>query len=91
MQTATLHHRTTERQRSRSSRSRPDSSSNLSELWERDEKFRQQVLEELIKDCIHMEVAGLVSGTMAVVLLDCTSLYQSNNLACTHTGTAGKK
>ena len=30
------------------------------------EKFRNEVMDELIKDCIHMEVAGIVSGTLAV-------------------------
>lgn len=38
----------------------------VSELWSSEEKFREQVVSELIKDCIHQEVAGIVSGTLAV-------------------------
>ena len=38
----------------------------LVDMWEGNEKFRQQVLDELIKDCIHVEVAGIASATLAV-------------------------
>ena len=38
----------------------------LVDMWEGNEKFRQQVLNELIKDCIHVEVAGIASATLAV-------------------------
>ena len=38
----------------------------LFDMWEGNEKFRQQVLDELIKDCIHVEVAGIASATLAV-------------------------
>lgn len=36
-------------------------------MWETNDKFRNSALDELIKDCTHMEVAGIVSGTMAVI------------------------
>ena len=42
------------------------SSQMLFDMWEGNEKFRQQVLDELIKDCIHVEVAGIASATLAV-------------------------
>ena len=42
------------------------SSQMLVDMWEGNEKFRQQVLNELIKDCIHVEVAGIASATLAV-------------------------
>lgn len=41
------------------------SSQMLVDMWEGNEKFRQQVLNELIKDCIHVEVAGIASATLA--------------------------
>ena len=41
----------------------------LVDMWEGNEKFRQQVLDELIKDCIHVEVAGIASATLAVNIL----------------------
>ena len=41
--------------------------------WKSNEAFRDRVLDELIKDCIHMEVAGLVSGTLAVSKLSILS------------------
>ena len=42
------------------------SSIRLLDKWDIDSKFRDQVVNELIKDCIHSEVAGMVSGTLAV-------------------------
>eukprot|EP00093_Oithona_nana_P010159 10159.XXX_239685_238314_1 [CDS] Oithona nana genome sequencing. len=36
----------------------------ISSVWNTEEKFRQNILEELIKDCLHMEVAGIVSSTL---------------------------
>ena len=38
----------------------------VAEMFADNEKFRNEVMDELIKDCIHMEVAGIVSGTLAV-------------------------
>ena len=38
----------------------------ISSVWNTDEKFRQSILEELLKDCLHMEVAGIVSATLVV-------------------------
>ena len=53
-----------------SSRSSPgrtvNKGSKLLEKWDGQSQFRQQVVDELIKDCIHAEVAGLVGGTLAV-------------------------
>jgi hypothetical protein len=35
-------------------------------MWEVNDKFRSRVIDEMIKDFIHLEVVGIVSGTMAV-------------------------
>ena len=48
------------------------SSQMLFDMWEGNEKFRQQVLDELIKDCIHVEVAGIASATLAVNIVHIT-------------------
>ena len=47
----------------------------LVDMWEGNEKFRQQVLNELIKDCIHVEVAGIASAALAVNILLHYRLY----------------
>ena len=41
----------------------------ISRVWNTEEKFRQNILEELIKDCLHMEVAGIVSSTLVVSMI----------------------
>ncbi len=35
-------------------------------MFEDSETYKNNILDELIKDCIHSEVAGIVSGVMAV-------------------------
>ena len=55
----------------------------LVDMWEGNEKFRQQVLDELIKDCIHVEVAGIASATLAVNTYTPTNLNKYYLLSCT--------
>ena len=38
----------------------------LLDMFEDSETYKNNILDELIKDCIHSEVAGIVSGVMAV-------------------------
>ena len=49
--------------------SRAHLSKSVSEMFSKNDRFRNEVMEELIKDCLHMEVAGIVSATFAVSLL----------------------
>ena len=49
--------------------SRAQLTKSVSEMFCKNDRFRNDVMEELIKDCLHMEVAGIVSATFAVSLL----------------------
>ena len=49
--------------------SRAQLTKSVSEMFSKNDRFRNDVMEELIKDCLHMEVAGIVSATFAVSLL----------------------
>lgn len=45
--------------------SRAQLTKSVSEMFCKNDRFRNDVMEELIKDCLHMEVAGIVSATFA--------------------------
>ena len=47
--------------------SRAKLTKSVADMFNDNVQFRNEVLLELIKDCLHMEVAGIVSSTLAVI------------------------
>ena len=55
---------------------------NISNVWQTNDNFRQSILDELIKDCIHMEVAGIVSAALVVRKLALKRHFILNERPC---------